>query len=431
MCAAEADLAEGREPRVADHALAHRDQHAIERGSAAAGQSRPGADKLPADMRAEQVHLAAGRESVVQLEVAIDCQLRGPQSWQVAARHPQCRNGGLGEVNRLLEPATQQQHRARQPRRLQVQRPGNAGSRQAQRSRPFICRDLSQQMSQHIRADGPPWPPHLTTARIVGPLITVPQISQRTRRHRLAHALLRGRKLAACTHQPRLPLTSCRKTAPLSSVCASPGWNARLPPRMPPHRSGELTTAKHQQHRPHLSATLQSRQARSGSGRIRRCCSFSMRSRKFSTPLAEPASCLLSLPLAELLWGARSARRRSRWAARQSRSSSCAGAGREGSPMAQPAPARPKINTEVTQPAPGGVSRRLTSHGKTGRPAKATARVRGRPARRSGVPGCPALSPRPSRITGMRGSWLGPAIRTAGGRSLARIVPSGSGSGIR
>ena len=99
--------------------------------------------------------------------------------------------------------------------------------------------------------------------------------------------------------------------------------------------------------------------------------------------------------------------------------------------MAQPAPARPKINTEVTQPAPGGVSRRLTSHGKTGRPAKATARVRGRPARRSGVPGCPARSPPPpSRITGMRGSGRGPAIRLQG-PALARTVPGVRVSGRR
>jgi hypothetical protein len=45
--------------------------------------------------------------------------------------------------------------------------------------------------------------------------------------------------------------------------------------------------------------------------------------------------------------------------------------------MAQSAPARLKINTGVTQPAPGGVSRRLTNRGKTGRPAKTTARVSG------------------------------------------------------
>ena len=131
MRAAEAELTEGREPRVADHALAHRDPLAVERRSLAAAQSRPGADKVPANVRAEQVDLAADRESVVQLKVSIDGQLRGPQPWQVTAGQPQCRYGRLGEVNRLLEPAAQQQQRARQPRRLQVQRPDNASSRQA------------------------------------------------------------------------------------------------------------------------------------------------------------------------------------------------------------------------------------------------------------------------------------------------------------
>ena len=131
------------------------------------------------------------------------CAARNPGRWQ-----PGIRSAGMEASARLTGSSNQQPSSSTgqgSRRRLQVQRPGNAGSRQAQRSRPFICRDLSQQMSQHIRADGPPWPPHLTTARIVGPLITVPQISQRTRRHRLAHALLRGRKLAACTHHPAPP----------------------------------------------------------------------------------------------------------------------------------------------------------------------------------------------------------------------------------
>jgi hypothetical protein len=55
--------------------------------------------------------------------------------------------------------------------------------------------------------------------------------------------------------------------------------------------------------------------------------------------------------------------------------------------VAQTAPARPKINTKVTQAAPGEASRRPVGGGTEGRSARGLARVAGDPRRSSRDPG--------------------------------------------